>query len=292
MSTTVTTYPIATVLVEAERILGPDREWKPVNEMQARFLSEYFAVCRHEKVPEIESLASWDETKITEFLAQRGFHVAVPPLEPSSFAAASVLNLLVEWAAKGDVTVIRRGLFWLRKFPAVRMPFGQVRFFYSPAHRNPIAHVVTKSGDDVYMTMHRNPGSGFDLVARAQELLRDKRPVHGYGGLVFPMIKLDHGVDIDWLKGIETTELRGLPALIGVAIQQTRLRVNEVGARAESAVVMHAAVTAYRFGLRHRSNPDHVIKRPFLLWFERKGLSKPLFVGHITEDDWKNPGGL
>jgi hypothetical protein len=292
MSTTVATYPMVTALVEAEKILGPNRQWKSVNEMQAQFLSQYFVICRHEKVPEIESLASWDGAEITEFLAQRGFHLTVPPLAPSSFAAASILNLLVEWAGKSEVTAIRKGLFWLRKFPAVRIPFGYVRFFHSPSHGNPIAHVITKSGDSVYMTMHKNLGTGFDLVARAQELSRDRRPVHKYGGLVFPMIKLDQGVDIDWLRGMETTELHDLPAWLAAAIQQTRLRVNEVGARAESAVVIYSAVTASRFGLGPRPKPDHVIKRPFLIWFERKGLSRPLFVGHITEHDWKNPGAI
>jgi hypothetical protein len=292
MSTTAATYPIVTALVEAEKILGPDRQWKPANEVQARFLTEYFAVCRHEKVPEIESLASWDGAGISEFLAQRGFHMTAPAIAPPFFATASVLNLPVEWAGIGVVTVIRRGLFWLRKFPAVRIPFRYVRFFRSAGHRHPIAQVSTKSGDDVYMTMHKKPRIGFDLVARAQELSRDRRPVYEYGGLVFPMIKLEQGVDIDWLVGIETTELHDQPALVGVAIQQTRLRVNEVGARAESAVVAYGPVTASRFGPRQRPKPDHVIKRPFLIWFERKGLSKPLFVGHIAEQDWKNPGGL
>jgi len=38
--------------------------------------------------------------------------------------------------------------------------------------------------------------------------------------------------------------------------------------------------------------PDHVINRPFLIWFERDGLSRPLFAGHITPDDWRNPGSI
>jgi len=290
MSSTVVTYPIVTALVEAEKILGPDRQWKPINEMQTRFLKEYFAACRHDKVPEIESLASWDAAEISTFLAQRGFHIEVPPFEPLKFGTASVLNLLVVWAGDPQATVIRTGLFWLRKFPAVRIPSGHVRFFRSPAHGNPIAWVSTKSGDGVYFTMHRKPTNGFDLVAKVQEFSRNRRYVDEFKDLVFPMIKLDHGVDINWLAGMETTELHDQPAWIEQAIQQTRLRVNEVGARAESAVLFCPAITSALFPSWHRPKPDHVIKRPFLIWFERKGLSKPLFVGHITKDEWKNPG--
>ena len=64
--------------------------------------------------------------------------------------------------------------------------------------------------------------------------------------------------------------------------------MNEFGARAESAAfeVLEGAAGSITV------KPPHVIDRPFLIWFERQGLAKPLFVGHITEDDWRNPGTL
>lgn len=31
------------------------------------------------------------------------------------------------------------------------------------------------------------------------------------------------------------------------------------------------------------------INRPFLLWIERPGYHYPLFVGHITEEQWRDP---
>lgn len=141
------------------------------------------------------------------------------------------------------------------------------------------------------MTMHKKPVMGFDLVAMAQGLSRNGRCVHEFEGLVFPMVTLDHRADIDWLVGMGTVELHNQPAWIDLAIQQTRLQMNDVGARAESAFLGVSMVLSARWSW-HRPKPDHVIKRPFLIWIERKGLSKPLFVGHITEEDWKNPGNI
>ena len=59
---------------------------------------------------------------------------------------------------------------------------------------------------------------------------------------------------------------------------------NEEGVRIEEAAAVGIAFAAAF--LPHR----HVIDRPFLMRVERPGLSLPLFVGYITEEDWKNPG--
>jgi len=75
------------------------------------------------------------------------------------------------------------------------------------------------------------------------------------------------------------------PAIITQALQQTKLRMNEEGARAQSAVaigVLRGCLPTY----------DYVIDWPFLFWITRPGISKPLFVAYVTEDDWKNPGDI
>ena len=79
----------------------------------------------------------------------------------------------------------------------------------------------------------------------------------------------------------------GLPGIIAQASQQTKLKMNEIGARVESVVAI-----AIVLGGMDAPEPDHVINRPFLIWFERDGLSRPLFAGHITPDDWRNPGNI
>ncbi len=104
------------------------------------------------------------------------------------------------------------------------------------------------------------------------------------------MVMFDHAVKIAWLEGMETTGIHQGPAWIAQALQQTRLKMNESGARAEGAVFFSVLAAAKYWWERPR--PDHIINRPFLVWFERKGLAKPLFVAHITEEDWRSPGDI
>ncbi len=134
------------------------------------------------------------------------------------------------------------------------------------------------------MTMLDRPPAGFDLIAKAQQLAGGKRPGREFGGLVFPMVDLDQKIDIAWLIGLYTCRDDGQPARVLQALQQIKLRMNELGARAESAAAIEIA--------KGMPQPDHVINRPFLIWFERDSLSRPLFVGHITPGDWRNPGNV
>lgn len=289
MSTTAVTYPQVGAVKAAEQILGEDRTWNPVNPEQRRFLREFVEPCQGEiaRIPEIESLASWEANDINAFLKKKGFSIVLQPFGPDEFGVASVLDLLVQWLEKGEVTSVRPP-FSIREFPAVRMREGVVQFWRAPNHRNPIAQLATKSGDEVYLTMLDNPPTGFDLVARAQEFSRMRRPNHDFEGLIFPMVDLDQMVDISWLIGMGTTAADGQPAVISQALQKTKLRMNEVGARAQSAVALSVARSS-----RKPPKPRlHIINRPFLVWFERKGFAKPLFVGHITEEDWKRPKEL
>jgi len=63
--------------------------------------------------------------------------------------------------------------------------------------------------------------------------------------------------------------------------------MNEHGARAE-------AVTRMEFLASGESSPppDLVINEPFLVWVERSSLAAPLFVAHVTRENWRRPGDL
>jgi hypothetical protein len=160
-------------------------------------------------------------------------------------------------------------------------------FYKVPEHPHPIVALQTKTGDVVYMTMlDSEPADEFDLIDQVEGLSHAMYPTYEYGGVIFPMVDLDQKVDISWLIGLTTTGVDGRLATVEQALQQNILKMNEVGARAKSAVAFTLTL-----GI-HMPEPDLVINGPFLVWFERSHLAKPLFAGYITQEHWKNPGSL
>ena len=288
LSSSFAAYPIVAALKAADAFLGPEREWRAVRAEQERFLAGFFAAGRAEVdgIPELESLAARDATELNDFLELRGFPPFFIPFDERRLGVASVLDLLVEWAHEGHATEIAREDG--RRFPAVRIASGDVRFLRPARHRSPVARLATKSGDAVFMTMLDDPPAGLALLERAYALSRAGKEIDDFDGLVFPMVHLDQAIGLEWLVGLVTDDEEGLPWEIEAALERNRLRMNEVGARAESAVMLQMVWAA--IGPEPKS--DHVIDRPFLVWFERDGLSRPLFAAYVAEEEWRNPGAI
>jgi serine protease inhibitor len=101
------------------------------------------------------------------------------------------------------------------------------------------------------------------------------------------MIDLKQDVDSSWLIGMGATTARRVSASISQALQETHLTMNEQGTRAKSAVALGIQLTSLT-----RPKPELLIDTPFLIWFQRLGLRVPLFVGYMTEEDWKKPATL
>jgi len=121
----------------------------------------------------------------------------------------------------------------------------------------------------------------FGIFLKVAELERVKATSHNYSGASFPMIDLDVKPDISWIKGLRI----GVDYWVDQAIQQTKFRMNEFGARAQSAVGMTLRCKGAGPG-------PHVIDRPFLLWIQRDGMQFPLFAAVLCEDSWKEPAKL
>jgi hypothetical protein len=118
------------------------------------------------------------------------------------------------------------------------------------------------------------------------ELQKIKQP-YACQGVAFPMVTYDEMVNISWVKGLATSNDPNSGWAVAEALQQTKFRMNEFGARVESAVAM-----SFRCMAACAPDPWVVIDRPFILWIERKGIGMPLFCGSFSEDAWSNPGGL
>ena len=274
--------------------MGSDRVWNGVNIAQKSFLAEFFGGLRQvlDKIKEITGIASWDAAVINRFLSDHGFSITLEPFDDQTFGVASVLDLMVEWVTEGIRTTIRSSRL-AQEYPAVRLTDG-VNFARADSHPHPIAAVSTKSGDLVMMTkLDQMPPGEFGLVDLAGALTKEGEYVYDeFGGLVFPMVDLNQEVDLSWLLGLWTVGDDGKRATITQAKQQNKLRMNEKGARAQSAAAV--AVTRECISI---PKPDMVIDGPFLVWFVRLELGDPqryipLFVALVTEADWCDPGDI
>ena len=273
MSTSQVNYPIVAALVKAEAVLGQDCVWVPKNPEQVAFLREVFSEVHDEVGQGIEDLDS-NYSLVGRELTVKG-----------------VLDVLVKWVTEGTKTTIKRdGQEW----EGVRLTqkTALVRLLVSDIHRHPIVVLPTKSDDVLYMTVLDEPPNTLSLASLAGALLEQKKwDNYEYGGVRFPMVDLCHNNDVDWIVGMETTTRksgRELPVWLTRASQETKLRMNEVGAHVRSefrgTMLVGASI--------HREKPDYTIDRPFLLVFSRPGIKQPLAALYITEEDWKNPGTL
>ena len=281
-------YTMTTAIEQAERMMKLKNDWKPKNEIQKRFLKNFLKVCRGSKIPEIELEVASEAGKINSFLEKKGFSIRVQPFPPYTIGFASILDLIVEWLQLGEKVKIQaknEGVY-----DGVRIKKDGVSFFESIVneYRHTIACLKTKSGDLVFITVLKEPLEGLDLMEMAEALSNDKDILPGaYEAVRFPMVDLDIINDIGWLRGMSTNNMTNIPADITQAIQQIKIKINEKGARFQSATAI--AVTLMAISI---PRPDLIIREPFLLWVERHNLEKPLMAAFITEESWKNPVSL
>jgi len=166
-------------------------------------------------------------------------------------------------------------------------------FYTLSYYPNTIVQIATKSGDAVSLTVAEKPLAGFELLDKVETLrfklptglIRNKmRIASDFNKVVFPMVNLDHEVDISWLKGMKATDSQNFPWKIVQALQQTKVKMNEKGAKVESAVALDVKC------LGAMLEEELVIDKPFFMWVERPGMKRPLFAGYMAPDCWKDPG--
>ena len=279
---TSTMLPVLGCFKAAAEFVNLPLEFRTMNDVQKAFLERFEDKMDNvEKLAEeLQSIAHKDVSVINAFLKERGFDIQLNPVT-GGFAVASVLDVLVKWLKEGKKTTIRKG-----KYPAVKLEEG-VSIFMG-AHGNPLVAIETQTGDIVFMTVVDEIDTYNDKFAiekLVQSLTESKAmPWRGNNkGVIFPMVNYDQQVDISWLEGLFVTK----EWYVNQALQQTKFRMNEIGARAESAVAM-----TLRWASMSAEPTPIVIDRPFLLWIDRQGVTVPLFTGIFAEDVWKAPENL
>lgn len=289
----IASYPITAALLKAEEFLK-DRftRFTPVNNLQRVLLEKIYTASKsdlsHLTKDEIQSIADRSNRVINKWLQDNGFSIQLNPFGEDGFGVASILNLLGKWAIKGTDYSIR--LENEEIYPAVKMSDYGLKAHRVEGDENLIIQFETKGSDQVYMMMADNPPSDLELVAHVESLRsRMTECALEYSSVAFPKIDLDREEDINWLKGLKL-EVAGEEHphyQVTEALQQTKLKMNELGFRVKSAVAIGAILSAPL----KREEP-YIINRPFLMWIERPQFAKPLFVAYLDKDVWKDPEGL
>lgn len=286
-------WPIVSCLREAERILGPDRVWHAINEIQAWFLNNYFDSDRAVELDVIEAIASFDADEVMAWLAKRRFSHHINPFGENEFGTASVLDVLLKWpeksAMRSKLTVYDDATGTFDTYDAVKMN-RFVNFSTVAEHPHPIVELLTQEQrTGVFMTIVDQPPVGeFGLIALARRFTsRSTAADLDYSGVVFPMVSFEEKHRLDWLLRLRTTNanLHNWPAEIFEACQINRVRMDDVGVRLESAATGFVRMLG--------GGPEYYeVNAPFLLWAVRDGHENPLMAAFVDRDGWKDSGGL
>ena len=216
---------------------------------------------------------------LNAFLRVHGFSMELEPFAPDEFGVAAIFQVVLAWFKTGKAQNIVRSDG--KTYPGVLMEHDMPSFTV-PGHENPVISLPTKTADIVYLTMIEKPADEFAMIATVRQFMATRQQTRTTQ-VLFPMVDLDLKVALEWLKGMWTLPQSGPQLKVTQALRQTKVKMNEEGVRIEEAAAVGIAFAAVFLPNRH------VIDRPFLMWVDRPGLSLPLFVGYITEEDWKNP---
>ncbi len=289
--------PLVAALAKAEALLGGAGKWKEANRDQSRFLALHFEPNRQDlpEIPEIKAAASRSAQDINRFLADNGFpEIKLDGQGSGGVYAAAVLDLIVNWLAKGRVGQIKGkdGKFYAAIVMSSKdngVGFFRINLLDCVCA---VVEIPTKEGDKVSMVIPpRIIDPEIDEVGRmfagSFKGLPKGGDLQGCDELAFPMISLDGKDDIGWLRGMSTLDEKRSPAVIAQAFQRTRLRVDQFGARAQSAAGLGL------FGSAVSVVPSRLtIDSPFFFLVHRDGIKQPLFVGYLDYDCWSDPGSL
>ncbi|MDP3779370.1 MAG: hypothetical protein Q8R30_05005 [bacterium] len=298
MSNVMVIPPILSALVKSEDVLGAGRVWSAVNALQSRFLDDFFIrraelFCFSEK--ELRAWASMVAADLNEILAREGFSIRLSDFNPGQFGVVSILDVMAEWLVMAGHVSMPVGK---QLYPAVHMlptrliediRVGLFNAAMSSAHPHPLVRLNTKSGDSVCMTIADHVYDDFELMSRIDDIrCRSVVTPISASWLMFPMVDLDLETSLDWMVGMHTVAANGDQAKIISAVQQTKFKMNHLGARVKSAVGMGFATTSVRVDVAE----PIIIDEPFFLWIERPGLQFPLMYGYIDEQNWNDPGDI
>jgi hypothetical protein len=278
-------YSVLVALDAFEQKLGRGRKWKPVNRQQDALLN-WRQQCGAD-LPRlgdaVKGMCSQDAGALNKFLADNGFNIRLSPLGKDDLGAVGILDLLVEWLNAGDKQSIRCKDGKIAE--GVRIKDAEVLDLNGS---DCAVRLETKDGTRVYIMPSPRPADQFQLMGRVMTANAEAgkaRRSEEYKGCDFPMVDMLVQEDVSWLRGMCTVGQDNSPWTVTQAMQENRLRMNQFGARAQSATAM--VVTR---GISFEQ--PFVVDEPFIVWFTKPNCTRPLFAAWVDYSDWRNPGDL
>ncbi len=282
----------AALLAAEEKILGPNRTWYSVNRLKRIWLQEIFSVTRRENnlIKGMETEVSWEADIINAFLKRNGMTIELQPFGPDTFGFAAIMKAGAPWIVPG----VQRSLTGAdgETYPGALIEYERharkpnVAFRTSKRHGEPIVTLSTDSDVLVHLTKFNQDLDAFDLAAQVNEIFFETERFYDFGGVHFPMVDLDVQPDVSWLLEMYTFLDDGRRAWLSQAIQQFKLRMNHLGAKAEDAFAGEITFECFS------PKPTLQINESFLVVFEQPGLIQPLCSVVVRPDAWKDPGDI
>lgn len=270
------------------------RNVRAVNDQQAVFLERYMQdkeVLKAFSPDELRTWVSKDADELNGILKQEGFGIQLNPFRPTEFGVVSILDVMMKWLHEGQRSSIIRTQGASEggaRYEAFELKDG----FYVgqlEGYAHPIITIKTKNEDgalgkdSVHLTVADEALGGDKLWEKILKLrMLERKEIEEYTHVVIPMIDYDQSFKLDWLLGLNVGGW-----FISQALQQTKFKMNDKGARVKSAV----AIAMMRSAMPMPSN-KLIIDKPFYLWIEREGVPYPIFTGYLDEQFWKEPKNL
>jgi len=213
-------------------------------------------------------------TELNAWFEHNGFPGMTLSYPPNGMGIGSIFDLLVDWVKPGRVTSI---FIDNKRYEGVEMKSDKtsVTAYKLEGYDHPMFELSTKQDKwKVFLVETDEYHDSFDLPARAQQLLSQKRQKFHFTKLKFPQVLMEAYIDITWLHGMKVQN--GFN--IHDSMKMIRLRLDDKGARAQSAVALVTRSLDMRM---------YTITKPFFIIFMREDLKIPPFVALSSNDTWK-----
>ncbi len=289
MSYTAAILPILSALSLAQNKFQenfPHSQWIPNTSEQNLFFKNYYPQKDQlqKLLPQELRSCVGDVHQVNGFLKENGYTIQLKDNLPDSIlAVASILDIALTWKVPGEKSTLTRAGDSSQNYSAVHMQSG-FTLRKTPEGKQILA-VDAQNGDTVYMAIADGPSEGFSLSETVHSLSSNSYEdiTNMFSGAQFPMVDIHTSITLDWLLRLPYG-YQDVPPYFEIrqALQETRFRMNEKGAHAQSVVAIELKVTGIQ-----EPQPTFEINEPFYLWIERPGMSMPLFAAYIDTTDWK-----